>query len=84
MKKSIEKIPIWSLGYLINGDVTGLTDEEIKMIEDWWHIQRENSYASSSKRRIHNLIFRIIPFSVYLPRSRTVLCFTRITIQQTA
>lgn len=40
MKKSIEKIPIWSLGYLINGDVTGLTDEEIKMIEDWWHIQR--------------------------------------------
>lgn len=40
MEKSIEKIPTWSLGYLINGDAMGLTDEEIKMIEDWWRTQR--------------------------------------------
>lgn len=40
MEQSIEKIPTWSLGYLINGDVTGLLDEEIKMIEDWCRTQR--------------------------------------------
>lgn len=33
--KSIEKIPVWSLGYIINGDATGLTDEEIRMIDKW-------------------------------------------------
>lgn len=31
--KSIEKIPTWSFGYIINGDATGLTDEEIRMID---------------------------------------------------
>ena len=32
MNKTTEKIPTWSLGYIINGDMTGLTDEEIRMI----------------------------------------------------
>jgi hypothetical protein len=36
-KKSIEKIPTWSLGYIVNGDVTGLTDEEIHMIDKLFH-----------------------------------------------
>ena len=32
MNKTTEKIPTWSLGYIINGDMTGLTDEEIRMM----------------------------------------------------
>ena len=34
MKQSIEKIPTWAFGYIFNGDVTGLTDEEVRMIEE--------------------------------------------------
>ena len=30
MNKTMEKIPTWSLGYIINGDMTGLTDDEIR------------------------------------------------------
>ncbi len=33
--KTIEKIPTWSLGYLINGDSTGLTNEEIALADQW-------------------------------------------------
>ena len=32
MKKTIEKIPTWAFGYIFNGDMTGLTDEEVKQI----------------------------------------------------
>ena len=35
MEYSEEKIPTWSLGYLINGDPTGLSEEEIQMIDNW-------------------------------------------------
>ena len=33
--KTTEKVPTWSLGYLVNGDSTGLTDEEIAQIDKW-------------------------------------------------
>lgn len=39
MEKSIERIPSWSLGYIINGDATGLNDNEIKMIDDLFQKQ---------------------------------------------
>ena len=35
MNKTTEEIPTWSLCYLINGDATGLTDDEIRMIDRW-------------------------------------------------
>lgn len=35
MEYSVEKIPTWSLGYLINGDQTGLNEEEVQMIDNW-------------------------------------------------
>lgn len=35
MGHSIEKIPTWSFGYLINGDATNLNDEDIKMVDNW-------------------------------------------------
>lgn len=31
----VEPIPDWALGYLINGDPSGLEDEDIEMIDDW-------------------------------------------------
>lgn len=31
--KSIERIPTWSLGYIINGDATGLENEEIELVD---------------------------------------------------
>ena len=34
MKKTIEKIPTWAFGYIFNGDMTGLTDEEVKQIDE--------------------------------------------------
>lgn len=36
MKKTTEKIPSWSLCYLINGDASGLTDEEIRDADRWY------------------------------------------------
>lgn len=35
MNRTTEKIPTWSLCYLINGDATALTDEEIRMVDEW-------------------------------------------------
>ena len=40
MEKCIERIPTWSSGYIINGDATGLNEDEIKMIDDLFHKQR--------------------------------------------
>ena len=31
-----ERIPVWALCALINGDYTGLEDEDIAIIEQWW------------------------------------------------
>lgn len=42
MNTTTEKIPTWSLCYLINGDATGLTDDEIRMADKWmddWQVQ---------------------------------------------
>ena len=42
MNKTTEKMPTWSLCYLINGDATGLTDNEILLIDKWmndWLVQ---------------------------------------------
>lgn len=36
MEFTTEKIPTWALCYLINDDKTGLTDEEINMVDKWW------------------------------------------------
>ena len=36
MEKITEKIPTWSLCYLVNGDASGLTDEELQTICRWY------------------------------------------------
>lgn len=33
------EIPEWALCYLVNGDLTGLSDEDIKIVQDW---ERDN------------------------------------------
>lgn len=32
---TVEKVPTWAIGYMVNGDPTGLEDEEIKEIDEW-------------------------------------------------
>ncbi len=34
MNKTVEKIPTWAFGYNFNGDMTGLTDEEVRLIDE--------------------------------------------------
>lgn len=36
MNDTIERIPTWALCYLINSDPSGLTDEEIAMVDKWY------------------------------------------------
>ena len=36
MNRTTEKIPTWSLCYLINGDATALTDDEIRMVHPYF------------------------------------------------
>ena len=42
MNKTTEKIPTWSSCYLTNDDATGLTEDEINMVNQWtsdWQVQ---------------------------------------------
>ena len=42
MNRTTEKIPTWSLAYIINGDATALTDDEVLTIDRWmkqWQVQ---------------------------------------------
>lgn len=34
MNKTVEKIPTWAFGCIFNGDMTGLTDEEVRLIDE--------------------------------------------------
>ena len=47
MNRSIEAIPTWSLCYIINGDASGLTDEEIRMVDE---AMRKNNIEIVSPR----------------------------------
>ena len=91
MNKTTEKIPTWSLGYIINGDATGLTDEEIRMIDEWqskWNVQIVSPitdeegrlfHPSRTRKAAHTLTFHITLFSACPPKSRIAKYFTRMT-----
>lgn len=34
-EKFIERIPTWALGYIINGVASALTEEDLKMVDNW-------------------------------------------------
>lgn len=80
MDKTTEKIPTWSLGYIINGDMTGLTDEEIRMIDEWqgkWNVQVVSPLTDEEGNA--QPYFSHNPFSDFLPKWRTARYFTRMT-----
>lgn len=80
MNKTTEKIPTWSLGYIINGDMTGLTDEEIRMIDEWqskWNVQVVSPLTDEEGNA--QPISHVIPFSDFQPKWRTATYFTRMT-----
>ena len=57
-----ENLPCWSLPMIINGDSSGLNDEEIRMVEGWinfyaerraesWHVSVPNDAEGSFNSR---------------------------------
>ena len=47
MNRRMEAIPTWALCYIINGDASGLTDEEIRMVDE---AMRKNNIEIVSPR----------------------------------
>lgn len=69
MDTLIEAIPTWALCYLFNSDATGLTDEEIALIDQWY--MRTRSWVSlpqRNKRENVSLTSHTIRLSVFLPK----------------
>ena len=52
--ETIEKIPTWALCYIINGDPTGLSDEDIKMV--WLHAEMASRDCFSTQPRWKRII----------------------------
>lgn len=74
MEKSIERIPTWSLGYIINGDAAGLNDDEIKMIDNLFHKQHIKWFVrlKIAKKPERKRIFLHSHSSDFLLKSRIV------------
>lgn len=49
MEFMTEPIPTWALGYLINGDSTLLTDEEVAMIDRWYADNKVQTITTASE-----------------------------------
>ncbi len=49
MEFMTEPIPTWALCYLINGDSTGLTAEDIAMIDKWYSDNKVQTITTSSE-----------------------------------
>lgn len=32
-----EKVPTWALSYLVNGDYSGITDEDKELVDEFWN-----------------------------------------------
>ena len=64
MNRTTEKIPTWSLAYIINGDATALTDDEVQTIDRWvkqWQVQDVSPLTDKEGNAL--LISPITPFS---------------------
>lgn len=56
--ETIEKIPTWALCYIINGDPTGLSDEDIKMV-DGFHAEMASGDCFSTQPRRKRIILAL-------------------------
>ena len=69
MDTLIEAIPTWALCYLFNSDATGLTDEEIALIDQWYTEKKSwVSLPQRNKRENVSLTSHTILLSVFLPK----------------
>lgn len=56
MNRTTEKIPTWSLAYIINGDATALTDDEVQTIDRWMkQCKYKMFHPSQMKKGTHSL-----------------------------
>ena len=62
MNRSIEAIPTWALCYIINGDASGLTDEEVRMVDE--AMRKNNIEIVSPRQRGHVHRTLLQPLSV--------------------
>ena len=84
--ETIEKIPTWALCYIINGDPTGLSDEDIKMVDGFmqkWQVEivsplSQDGNASFSHYPAFGLPAEVEECKVIYPKSviRISLCRT--------
>ena len=51
MDTLIEAIPTWALCYLFNSDATGLTDEEIALIDQWYTENKVMGITTATNKR---------------------------------
>ena len=66
MEFSTEPIPTWALCYLINDDRSGLTDEEIAMIDKWYTDNKVMSVTTALRKMASaTLTSHAIRLSVY-------------------
>lgn len=65
MNRTTEKIPTWSLCYLINGDATALTDDEIRMVDEWvsqWQVEIVSPLMDATSRHLHPALQPSAPY----------------------
>lgn len=67
--ETIEKIPTWALCYIINGDPTGLSDEDIKMVDGFMQNGKWKLFLHSAKTETYHSR-TILPLD-YLPWLRS-------------
>lgn len=69
MDTLIEAIPTWALCYLFNSDATGLTDEEIALIDQWYTENKVMGITTArNKRENVSLTSHTIRLSDFLPK----------------
>ena len=66
-------IPEWSLCYLINGDPTGLTDEEVQMCEDW--LKRNNIAWVCTPEETPDAYTEFEPYPIFGKATGTWKCY---------
>ena len=48
MEFMTEPIPTWALCYLINGDSTGLTDDDLAIVDTWYVENKVHDVTTAS------------------------------------